>query len=288
MMMRPGVLRVAGTRAPLFVKATGSVLGNPRRPRPVATATLRNARNAGKARTTDIARNARNARNARTARNARNAGNARIARVKAFVIYGYGCDKFKKATNARRAVLEQVKHKNVSDVEVLCNTEQPNTMTYDIWNVLRRVHPHLEPTKFVVNVMAKVCDALSRGYEVLLIGHSYGGSVVSRVSIFLQEYCKNVDLGRLRCATFGSIFVPPPREGISLKHYAYDNDIAQLCSKAFRGTSYVTHMQPRTRQGPVGSHMDYDHHIYDLVKRASTNLRNVRAVRTLRYGPMAW
>lgn len=188
------------------------------------------------------------------------------------VVYGYGCDVFTNDVDKRHKELNSQRNMSrISAVDVFCNDTEPKSMTYDIWKTLVRRREILEPTPFVERVMAAVCDALSKSERVLLLGHSYGGSVVSRVAMFLAAHCPHrYDFGNLQVATFGSIFIPPPSRvpGIAVKHFAFTNDIAKLCHKQSPTCSHVVMMPPRHRN-PVTSHMDYDDMILDIARTGS-------------------
>ena len=163
-------------------------------------------------------------------------------KTKMIVVYGFGCDKYLSDLERReRELLFERNSRKVYDVEVL----------------------------------SKVCRALDNGDKVILVGHSYGGSVASRVAMFLGHFCPSTrDLAKLRVVTFGSIFIPPPSAtpGISVKHYAYDNDIAALCHKQTRACAHLQRLKPRPGRGPLGSHMNYDHLVLEVARTANTNL----------------
>jgi hypothetical protein len=187
------------------------------------------------------------------------------------VVYGYGCDVFQKSIKERSAHLQSVKHPSFGTVDVYCNDKEPRSMTYDIWKTLVRRGIVLEPTPFVKKIIDEVCASLRRKERVTLVGHSYGGSVVSRVAMYLSTRCSNVDTSLLRIKTYGSIFIPPPEKthGISIKHIVYSNDIAKLCHKTptscpKQGNVHV--LYPR-KWDPIRSHMNYDDMISDVAKK---------------------
>lgn len=188
------------------------------------------------------------------------------------VVYGYGCDVFQKDLQDRRNTLQSIKHPSYGAVDVFCNEKEPKSMTYDIWKTLVRRRILLEPTPFVKQIINHVCESLRRKERVTLVGHSYGGSVVSRVAMYLKKHCSNVDTSLLKIVTYGSIFIPPLHvtHGISIKHVIYSNDIAKMCHKkstscaAKQDNVHILH--PRT-WNPVGSHMNYDDLIASVAKK---------------------
>lgn len=218
------------------------------------------------------------------------------ARTKMIVVYGYGCDRFyNRVVQHQRNLRNTSKNSpNIDDVETLCNRQEPHSMTYDIWKTLVSKNPKLEPTSFVLEVLHKVCEAFESHDKVILIGHSYGGSVVSRVAMlaakavhhpFFPQKCMNFAPEKLRVVTFGSIFVPPPEmtHGIHVQHYTFRNDIAHLCHKQFGNCNYLTRMHQGPYQGPVGAHMNYNALIQRIARTGSTNVRAKNLVHNVSY-----
>lgn len=186
------------------------------------------------------------------------------------VVYGYGCDVFQKNLKNRSRTLQQVKHPSFGSVDVFCNDKEPRSMTYDIWKTLVKRGILLEPTPFVRKIIDEVCRSLRRKERVTLVGHSYGGSVVSRVAMYLKTHCSNVDISRLRVLTYGSIFIPPQHvtHGISIKHTVYSNDIAKMCHKKSSTCPKQDNVHILTPRfwNPIVSHMNYDTMIENVAK----------------------
>ena len=205
--------------------------------------------------------------------NAATPATAAKPKTRMFVVYGFLCNTNRAALRQRFRDIRKVSGNAVDTVEVLCNAKHPQSMTYDIWKRLVDSGQLLEPTPFVRDVIAKVCRALRRGERVILVGHSYGGSVASRVALYLLDQCDALPLNalaRVHIATLGSIFIPPARvtTGIDIRHYAYPNDVALLCS---RRCPNVTFLPARYRNG-IKAHMDYDDVILHMAATACTHL----------------
>lgn len=194
------------------------------------------------------------------------------------VVYGLLCNTDTKLLSTRHKELKNAArlYGSVDSVEVLCNGKQPRSMTYDIWKRLVQSGRLLEPTQFVLQVIAKVCRILSKGDNVILVGHSYGGSVAARVGLYLKDHCSTAEMKRLKIATLGSIFIPPPEvmQGINIRHYTYRNDVALACSRAVR-CNHVTYLTPRYR-GPIKAHMDYQDAIVEMAQKGSTRISSNR------------
>ena len=153
----------------------------------------------------------------------------------------------------------------VAAVDVLCNTHDPKNMLRDIGR--RVLHPktRLPDTVFVRRVRAAVCAALKAGERVILVGHSYGGSVAVRVGEHFD--CDGVRTDRLDIVTFGSIYMRSGlSNGIRLHQFSYANDIAKACHRRAVGAcDFVTTLPPTGKDG-LRSHMAYQSYIDDIVR----------------------
>lgn len=181
------------------------------------------------------------------------------------VVYGLGCNVFKNSMAVRQKALNAARNKNlIAGIETYCNTDDPKSMVRNIANATFRKKMLVTP--FVERVMQRVCEALQQGEKVILIGHSYGGSVVSRIAMHLRckEYAQH-----LRAVTFGSIFVPPMQltKGVNIQHYSYKNDVAIACHRS-KNIEYWN--QPHMH-GPVNAHMQYNKYILEIAKSGSVN-----------------
>ena len=213
-----------------------------------------------------------------TANARRNRAPTRPTRL--IVVMGYGCDVFSNHVKSQLLLLRRIsrERKKFTNVDVLCNEKRSKSMTV---NIARRLaaHPNaLRASQFVNDVANKVDVSLSRGEHVTLIGHSYGGSVVSRVVMELKNAYRGAKVPNFKAITFGSIYIPKPEktQGVNIKHYVYDNDIAAVCHKRSRTSCpFVTFLKPTRGYGAVKAHMDYAKYILAIAFTGSTNLNRL-------------
>jgi pimeloyl-ACP methyl ester carboxylesterase len=191
------------------------------------------------------------------------------------VVYGYGCDT-PFAMQKRKNALNKIRkgRKKFSYIDVICN-ENSKDMTANIARRIASAPNTLKTTRFVQQVMDRVVSAILAGERVTLVGYSYGGSIVSRVAIELRKRFGKVS--HLKALTLGSIYIPNPTqtEGVNIRHYAFDNDIARVCHKRSGGCSFVKFLKPKTGYGPLKSHLDYHDYITAIAMTGSTNLNKV-------------
>lgn len=121
---------------------------------------------------------------------------------------------------------------------VYCNQSLTKTL-YDVAKTCTHFIPS-KKHKFVVKIFNNVKKYLEEGYDVYLLGHSYGGSVVSRIA----ELMRNSTHTNLHIITFGSIYVPKPERitGVDLKHYMFVNDVALKCNKLGKNDKREEHV----------------------------------------------
>jgi hypothetical protein len=99
-------------------------------------------------------------------------------------------------------------------------------------------------SNFVQHVYKRVKTELEKGHSVALVGHSYGGSVVSRVAKLLVNHPLKT---HVRITTCGSIETTNPRElpGIDIHHVMALNDVALKCNGLDpKRDTFVTWLNP--------------------------------------------
>ena len=90
--------------------------------------------------------------------------------------------------------------------------------------------------KYIEDLYDIVTHALKDNYYVLLTGHSYGGSVVSRICELLNrdtQFRTFEKIPNISAATFGSIYIPEKSRvsRVELMHYIISGDIVAKCNK---------------------------------------------------------
>lgn len=124
---------------------------------------------------------------------------------------------------------EQIEKKYRVQTRIYCNQSLNNTMTQIGKNFLGRV-PRMKDS-FPQYIYAEIKRYLHQNYKVFVWGHSYGGSIVSRIAEFLSEH--GLSTPALQLFTFGSIYVPLPSQtsGVNIKHYMFYRDVALKVNK---------------------------------------------------------
>ena len=176
------------------------------------------------------------------------------------VIRGFGCNFSRNHLTETAATLMMEAHASITSVDVLCNPSTKN-MAKNIRS--RLLGRDIHATEFVLAAAKFVADVARTRKKVILVGHSYGGSVVGRVVGVLDT---NATLkNKISSATVGTIYIP--RNSTSTDHFIYTFDIAILCNKYVKGP-HIAWMAPPPRKGPVGVHFEYGYILSDIAQHA--------------------
>jgi mannose/fructose-specific phosphotransferase system component IIA len=170
-------------------------------------------------------------------------------KTKHLLINGMGCPEEKRIYTTvyyngdfnRIAPTYQVHLESRCDPAMLSDENQRKTFTSVFGDLLRMARICFLPsgvTDFVKDLCKQIIDATSDSTNrIVVIGHSYGGSVVSRVAIELSKQLNrnqiNDDqLKRIALFTVGSIYVPKESKvkGVRIQHLMFPNDIALVCN----------------------------------------------------------
>lgn len=133
---------------------------------------------------------------------------------------------------------------NIDTVHVLCDPSLKNQVekigTY-FCNVNRysrlRSSMNLRDNNYYEESLNTILSYLkNKTYtNIIVIGYSYGGAIVSKVAKFLNNSnIPRTELSKLQMATVGSIYIPPKfkTKNIKLYHYVFKNDPAYTtCSR---------------------------------------------------------
>lgn len=115
-----------------------------------------------------------------------------------------------------------------SNIHFECNQSMSDTIV-GIAKTYCMIKPTLQ-NPFVQQVYARVVEHMSKGEKVFLLGHSYGGAVVS---VIVEALNSRPTIGKLHAATFGSIYVAPSSNtsNIDIVHYMKLGDVALKCNR---------------------------------------------------------
>ena len=144
-------------------------------------------------------------------------------------IIGLGCDE-KGATSFER-YLKSIIDEN--DLNINSNVVECNVSLMQTLKVIAKTYCFMKPSlndEFVKRIIAKIEPLLNESKHILLLGHSYGGSIAATVAKGFNNH-KNAHL--LQVATFGSIYVATTKEvsNVKLKQYMAQGDVALKCAK---------------------------------------------------------
>jgi hypothetical protein len=110
---------------------------------------------------------------------------------------------------------------------------------------------------------------LKEGNDVMLVGHSYGGAVVSMVAEKLNTFPKR-DTGKLQIVTFGSIYVANTEavSNMHMRQFMFTNDIVLKINKLKHDSMDVTWLHSG-KKGEFSSHNSYS--IYSVISNKDVN-----------------
>jgi pimeloyl-ACP methyl ester carboxylesterase len=152
-------------------------------------------------------------------------------------INGRGCWDNPAHTNQEfRSALAALHHENMlgsldDSLVSVCNLNKSQVhrtlLAVDKEEVVTKLRP------FPRSILERVKTLLNSNDRLILIGHSYGGYVASRIAESLSATMDMVYLKRLHVVTFGSVYVPSLARvtGINILHYMLRNDISLRINK---------------------------------------------------------
>lgn len=191
-------------------------------------------------------------------------------------VLGLGCSLSKHDNNHFKHYLENLSKAKRSVIH--CN-ESLKQVLGDIAKVNIKVK--LKQDKFVSSVYDSVIKDIDNGYRVLLLGHSYGGSVVARIA----EIANNSFNKRLVIKTFGSIYIPSfeKTKNAHVEHFIFTDDVCLKCNKLQNlahhdqvtwlshdyspGVSFFQKLNPFGSKKQWLIHNSYENHITDNMNK---------------------
>jgi len=121
--------------------------------------------------------------------------------------------------------------------KVSCNTKFYTQQVPNTIKTILRINLN-DRLNYIMRLYTYIIDML-KTHNVVVMGFSYGGSVVSRLAELFTKDSLYKDTSRipgLYMATFGSIYVPKviKTHKVNITHYLYERDVALICNKLDR------------------------------------------------------
>ena len=150
-------------------------------------------------------------------------------------VVGLGCHLRGGVTTANSTIL--VDRSQSEDIgmktELICNKRVGSGPVKNILKTYCGLTPS-KKDKFVLEVFQRLKDEIERGTKkIYLVGHSYGGSVVSRIAELINEEPVIGLFDNVHICTMGSIYVPKPDKVARVKnlyHLMLPDDVAMKCN----------------------------------------------------------
>lgn len=142
-------------------------------------------------------------------------------------ILGLGCSINYSGLVAKKKYYENTTKKNIN---IFCNTDtrdsRASVAKVYLCNVSIRTN-----TPFVQHVYKFVLEQINNN-KVIIVGHSYGGAVASKIAELFSKNRPKEECDRLHIATMGSIYISPKNkvENIDIINYMHVNDISMNCN----------------------------------------------------------
>jgi hypothetical protein len=181
-------------------------------------------------------------------------------KYRGIVIYGFGCKSdpqhLEKIENHLTKELKRNKiylnSMTSIPIDVMCDESEIVSVGSTIVATYCRIAPW-KNDNFVKSVYEKVENYINDGFNIILIGHSYGGSVVARVAeMFHDIENSNSDIKNpnIEIFTMGSIYIPQKEKvsKIKIKHYMYKFDVALKCNGISHDDKRITWMESNLKK----------------------------------------
>ena len=144
---------------------------------------------------------------------------------KIYSINGLGCSTLSDDDSAMMKN-DIVKASKIKDVVIKCNKSMKDTLL-DITKLACRVP--LKHDAFVHEICNEIEVDLKAGKTVIVLGHSYGGAVASRIAEYFNDFI--IYNSKIIIRTMGSIYIPATHkvDKINIKHALMPNDVCLKC-----------------------------------------------------------
>jgi len=197
-------------------------------------------------------------------------------KYKGIVVYGLGCHADSENLQFISNYLSS--HTRIP-IDVMCDQSELLSVGSTIAATYCKITPW-KWDKFVQSVYNNVKRSISEGFNVILIGHSYGGSVAARVAEIFNnspEPEPNVEI-----VTMGSIYIPKEDsvKNVKIKNFMYTYDVALKCNGLKENDNRVTWLDsklPKPKFSFLGTveqwkvHVNYEDLIIKILKNQNIN-----------------
>ena len=149
-----------------------------------------------------------------------------INKIKFYYIFGAGCTN--DYINFTDIFNKKIYNRNFieNNIKLYCNK-----LHKTIINILFRIISKSD-NKFIIDIQTSIIKDLQNGYFVFVLGHSYGGFIISRIAENLNNISNKDILKKLFMYTFGSIYIPKIKlSSINIIHFLNKIDISLRLTK---------------------------------------------------------
>ena len=144
-------------------------------------------------------------------------------KIKYYYILGLGCSKNKDKKNIYEGFFSELfkKTKDKIDLKIICKSYHKAIFTIG----KRLIGKPPSNSQYLLNIQNNILNDLKIYDEVIVCGHSYGGSLISRIAKNLNK--NGIKYNNLKMYTVGSIYIPQKElENINIIHFMNFSDIS--------------------------------------------------------------
>ena len=144
-------------------------------------------------------------------------------KIKYYYILGLGCSKNKDKKNIYEEFFSELfkKTKDKIDLKIICKSYHKAIFIIG----KRLIGKPPSNSQYLLNIQNNILNDLKIYDEVIVCGHSYGGSLISRIAKNLNK--NGIKYNNLKMYTVGSIYIPQKElEYINIIHFMNFSDIS--------------------------------------------------------------